>query len=95
MCCERNWSGFKASWLDGDSKGVEASNDQARETARAMLFGGVQMQQSDYDDFTNIIQVVGEQYGKKLSGGVIALYWQGFARLRACCCARCSKQAFA
>jgi hypothetical protein len=35
------------------------------------------MQPSDYDDFTNIIQVVGEQYGKKLSGGVIALYWQG------------------
>jgi len=34
------------------------------------------MQQSDYDDFTNIIQVVSEQYGKKLSGGVIALYWQ-------------------
>ena len=40
MCCERNWASFKASWLDGDGKGVEASNDQARETARAMLFGG-------------------------------------------------------
>lgn len=35
------------------------------------------MQQSDYDDFVDIIQVVGEQYGKKLSGGVMALYWQG------------------
>jgi len=42
MCCERNWSGFKASWLDGDGKGIEAGNDQARETARAMLFGGAQ-----------------------------------------------------
>lgn len=35
------------------------------------------MQQSDYDDFIDIIQVVGEQYSKRLSGGVIALYWQG------------------
>ena len=35
------------------------------------------MKQSEYDDFTDIIQVIGEQYGKKLSGGVIALYWQG------------------
>lgn len=42
MCCERNWASFKASWLDGDGKGTEASNDQARETARAMLFGGAQ-----------------------------------------------------
>ena len=42
MCCERNWASFKASWLDGDGKGVEASNDQARETARVMLFGGAQ-----------------------------------------------------
>lgn len=35
------------------------------------------MQQSDFDSFVDILQVVGEQYGKKLSDGVIALYWQG------------------
>jgi len=35
------------------------------------------MQQQDFDDFVDIIQVVGEQYNKKLSDGVIALYWQG------------------
>jgi hypothetical protein len=40
MCCERNWASFKSSWRDGDGTGVEASNDQARETARVMLFGG-------------------------------------------------------
>lgn len=35
------------------------------------------MQQSDFNDFVDIIQVVAEQYGKRLSDGVIALYWQG------------------
>ena len=35
------------------------------------------MQQRDFDGFVDILQVVGEQYGKKLSDGVIALYWQG------------------
>ena len=35
------------------------------------------MQQRDFDGFVDIIQVVAEQYGKKLSEGVIALYWQG------------------
>ncbi len=35
------------------------------------------MQQCDFDDFVDILQVVGEQYSKKLSDGVIALYWQG------------------
>ena len=35
------------------------------------------MKQVDFDGFTDIIQVVSEQYGKKLSDGAIALYWQG------------------
>ncbi|ADE12164.1 DUF6475 domain-containing protein [Sideroxydans lithotrophicus] len=35
------------------------------------------MQQREFDDFVDIIQVVSEQYGKRLSDGVIALYWQG------------------
>lgn len=35
------------------------------------------MKQADFDGFTDIIQVVSEQYGKKLSDGAIALYWQG------------------
>lgn len=35
------------------------------------------MQQPDFDSFVDILQVVGEQYGKKLSDGLIALYWQG------------------
>lgn len=35
------------------------------------------MQQRDFDGFVDIIQVVSEQYGKRLSDGVIALYWQG------------------
>lgn len=39
------------------------------------------MQQSDYEDFVSIIQVVAEQYGKKLSGSVLALYWQGLKDL--------------
>lgn len=34
------------------------------------------MQQNDFDGFVDIIQVVAEQYGKRLSEGVIALYWQ-------------------
>lgn len=35
------------------------------------------MQQNDFDDFVDIIQAVSEQYGKRLSDSVIALYWQG------------------
>ena len=35
------------------------------------------MQQRDFDSFVDIIQVIAEQYGKRLSDGVIALYWQG------------------
>lgn len=35
------------------------------------------MKQADFEDFVDIIQVVAEQYGKRLSDGVIALYWQG------------------
>ena len=35
------------------------------------------MNQSDYDDFVNVMQLVAEQYGKKQSGGLVALYWQG------------------
>lgn len=35
------------------------------------------MQQADFDNFVDCLQVVGEQYGKRLSDGVIALYWQG------------------
>lgn len=35
------------------------------------------MQQHDFDGFTDIIQVVAEQYGKRLSDGVVSLYWQG------------------
>ena len=35
------------------------------------------MQQNDYDDFVDILQVVSEQYGKRVSDGVVALYWQG------------------
>ncbi len=39
------------------------------------------MQQSDYEGFVDIMQVVAEQYGKKLSGGGLALYWQGLKDL--------------
>lgn len=39
------------------------------------------MQQADYEGFVDVMQVVGEQYGKKLSGGVLALYWQGLKDL--------------
>lgn len=35
------------------------------------------MKQCDYDEFVKILQVVAEQYGKDISHGVIALYWQG------------------
>lgn len=35
------------------------------------------MKQADFDGFADILQVVSEQYGKKLSDGAIALYWQG------------------
>lgn len=35
------------------------------------------MNQSDYDNFVDIMQLVSEQYGKKPSDGLIALYWQG------------------
>jgi Domain of unknown function (DUF6475) len=35
------------------------------------------MREADFDGFVDVLQVVGEQYGKKLSEGVIALYWQG------------------
>lgn len=35
------------------------------------------MQRSDYDGFVDIIQAVSEQYGKRLSDSVLALYWQG------------------
>lgn len=35
------------------------------------------MQQSDFDGFVDIIQAVSEQYGKRLSDSVLALYWQG------------------
>jgi len=35
------------------------------------------MQQNDFDGFVDIIQAVSEQYGKRLSDSVIALYWQG------------------
>jgi hypothetical protein len=40
VCCERGWSGFKADWMYGTGKVVEPGNDQAREGARARLFGG-------------------------------------------------------
>lgn len=35
------------------------------------------MHQSDFDGFVDIIQAVSEQYGKRLSDSVLALYWQG------------------
>jgi len=35
------------------------------------------MQQRDFDCFVDIIQAVSEQYGKRLSDSVLALYWQG------------------
>ena len=35
------------------------------------------MNQSDYDNFVDVMQLVSEQYGKKPSDGLIALYWQG------------------
>ena len=35
------------------------------------------MQQNDFDDFVDIIQAVSEQYGKRMSDSLIALYWQG------------------
>ena len=35
------------------------------------------MNQSDYDNFINVMQLVSEQYGKNPSEGLISLYWQG------------------
>lgn len=35
------------------------------------------MKQSEFDDFVDVMQLVSEQYGKKPSDGLIALYWQG------------------
>ena len=35
------------------------------------------MNQSDYDNFVDVMQLVSEQYGKKPSDGLISLYWQG------------------
>jgi hypothetical protein len=35
------------------------------------------MIQADYDDFVDIMQVVSEQYGKKPSDSLVALYWIG------------------
>lgn len=35
------------------------------------------MNQSDYDNFINIMQLVAEQYNKKLSEGLLSLYWNG------------------
>lgn len=34
------------------------------------------MIQSEFDDFSGILEVIAEQYGKKLSQNVVALYWQ-------------------
>lgn len=34
------------------------------------------MNQSDYDNYVDVMQLVSEQYGKKPSEGLIALYWQ-------------------
>jgi len=42
-CCERGWAGFKAEWLLRDNPAVpvqSGSKEQAREGARARLFGG-------------------------------------------------------
>ena len=35
------------------------------------------MNQSDYEDFINVMQLVSEQYGKTPSEGLISLYWMG------------------
>lgn len=35
------------------------------------------MQQCDFDKFVDVLQVTAEQYNKKLSDGLLALYWQG------------------
>jgi hypothetical protein len=35
------------------------------------------LNQSDYDNFINVMQLVSEQYGKTPSEGLISLYWQG------------------
>jgi len=35
------------------------------------------LNQSDYDNFVDVMQLVSEQYGKKPSDGLISLYWQG------------------
>jgi Helix-turn-helix domain len=44
-CCERGWTGFKAEWVLGDAaksvKGSEGTASQAKEGARARLFGGL------------------------------------------------------
>ena len=44
-CCERGWIGFKADWVLGDAakaaKGSESTASQAKEGARARLFGGL------------------------------------------------------
>ena len=44
-CCERGWQSFKAEWVLGDAakaaKGSESTASQAKEGARARLFGGV------------------------------------------------------
>lgn len=42
VCCERGWTGFKAEWILQPKKQTEHSADQAREGARARLFGGVE-----------------------------------------------------
>lgn len=39
-CCEKGWAGFEAKWVFADAKGLEQQGDQAREDARARLFGG-------------------------------------------------------
>lgn len=39
------------------------------------------MHQDEYDDFSNMLEAVSEYHGKKLTPGVIAIYWQGLRDL--------------
>lgn len=58
----------------------QTENDRVREAARKILLVQMrrkQLNQSDYDNFINIMQLVSEQYGKNPSEGLISLYWNG------------------
>lgn len=39
------------------------------------------MQQQEYDDFAAMLEAVAEYHGKKMTAGVVAIYWQGLRDL--------------